>query len=497
MGTNLSSIKVVPYDENSYYIGSTKKRTNKIANGKGKFVDASGNMYIGTFKNNKYDGYGTINYNIDDFVDDEGEIKDEYRHEHLAYEGDWKDNVRHGKGQLTFCDGTTYIGSFELDEMHGKGKIFYQNGDYYIGDFSLGVQHGKGSLYNCNDEKLYDGRWVNNCFHGKGTYYYTNGNIRYQGNWYKSLAHGLGILYNDDKTVKFYGMFDNGVECESYMKESDDELPLESIKKTNSGKRRRLSKLIESPQMKPMAPPQSITTRTTKPEFVVQRQPSKLSVDDPQDEMSPLSLESLTPTKEIVKKNPIQICVDRGTIKNNTTVSDTLGLQEKTKANNILQALNRSSQNVVVSRSPKQPKSYNYNPETLDNALKNAVCSPRNPHVTKNPLLAATRNEFISNRNILATKKNGVKEAFNPLLAISPAKRILETKRSRTPDISMMPSAPPARAPENGTRFKLSNYLPGFNTKYKAKNEKEVKSTNPLHDTISRNKKKTLQAQIT
>lgn len=242
MGHKSSKVAVLPYKNDSFYVGRTKVDElshSHVASGKGKFIDEDENIYMGQFKNNKYHGWGTMHMNYQKQLRD---IKQERKHElHIkqyddstdsasddgtnaleqyfqrrlnnvptVYQGQWQSNCKHGKGIMHFIDGSKYEGDFEYDEIHGKGKFFYQSGEYYIGQFSCGIQHGSGALYTMNDAKIYDGKWLDNRFHGKGTFYSVQGKKLYHGMWKQGLAHGLGILYKKDETIEAYGRFDEG-----------------------------------------------------------------------------------------------------------------------------------------------------------------------------------------------------------------------------------------------------------------------------------------------
>ena len=63
-----------------------------------------------------------------------------------------------------------YEGEFKRNEYHGKGEYHYGDGDYYKGDWKDSKYHGQGAEYSnrlnktwvgeyCNDEKV-DGNWV-------------------------------------------------------------------------------------------------------------------------------------------------------------------------------------------------------------------------------------------------------------------------------------------------------------------------------------------------
>ena len=138
MGTLSSKHQIVPFSENSYYIGPTNKKDE--LNGKGKYVDEFGNCYVGHFKNNNFNGYGIMDYNNYSYTS-ESDILPTF------YEGNWKDNSKHGKGKIQYNNESKYVGSFKFDELHGKGKYIFPDGMYYIGKLKLGTITGFGTLY--------------------------------------------------------------------------------------------------------------------------------------------------------------------------------------------------------------------------------------------------------------------------------------------------------------------------------------------------------------
>ena len=40
----------------------------------------------------------------------------------------WKDNQAHGKGQYIHANGDKYVGEFLHDKFHGKGEYLYEDG---------------------------------------------------------------------------------------------------------------------------------------------------------------------------------------------------------------------------------------------------------------------------------------------------------------------------------------------------------------------------------
>lgn len=41
-----------------------------------------------------------------------------------SYDGEWKDDMMHGKGTLIDGDGSKYVGQFFENAMHGKGIMY-------------------------------------------------------------------------------------------------------------------------------------------------------------------------------------------------------------------------------------------------------------------------------------------------------------------------------------------------------------------------------------
>ena len=62
-----------------------------------------------------------------------------------CYEGDNKENVRHGQGLMHYKTwGEKYNGSWVKDNRVGKGVLSFNNGDIYTGEFKLNVPWGIG-----------------------------------------------------------------------------------------------------------------------------------------------------------------------------------------------------------------------------------------------------------------------------------------------------------------------------------------------------------------
>jgi len=202
MGGLTSKQKVIPLENNSFYVGNVRKENYKeIIDGKGILTDEQGNKYSGNFKKGAFDGYGEIYYqNIGEDI-----IYPVY------YKGYWKNNFKHGKGLMIYSDGSSYQGSFYFNELNNFGKYTYPDGSYYLGNFSNGFQSGKGKLFTISHQLIYHGEWFMNQYHGYGKLYSSKNNKPiYVGNFKHHLYHGTGKLYHKKGIIIKNGIFVNG-----------------------------------------------------------------------------------------------------------------------------------------------------------------------------------------------------------------------------------------------------------------------------------------------
>ena len=75
------------------------------------------------------------------------------------YEGEWKDNVHHGRGVYVHADGWVYNGDFVEGTWTGQGKFTWPDGSKYEGGWKNRRQHGQGSSYNPEGHLLYRGEY--------------------------------------------------------------------------------------------------------------------------------------------------------------------------------------------------------------------------------------------------------------------------------------------------------------------------------------------------
>ncbi|MFN0215473.1 MAG: caspase family protein, partial [Saprospiraceae bacterium] len=117
------------------------------------------------------------------------------------YTGQFKNSLRHGKGKMTYTDGSIYEGPFNYGKKQGDGgTITYINGDKYAGQWSGDLPNGRGKYFFKTKER-YEGNFVNGEFDGQGTMYYADG-AYFTGGWKKSKKHGSGTLVSTDGEQK-------------------------------------------------------------------------------------------------------------------------------------------------------------------------------------------------------------------------------------------------------------------------------------------------------
>ncbi len=60
--------------------------------------------------------------------------------------GAWRADRRHGKGHMSFRDGSCYEGAWALGERNGLGRMRAPGGDVFVGAFTDGLRMGPGML---------------------------------------------------------------------------------------------------------------------------------------------------------------------------------------------------------------------------------------------------------------------------------------------------------------------------------------------------------------
>lgn len=122
----------------------------------------------------------------------------------ISYEGDTLNGAKHGIGRLRM-NGSTYEGEFREDQKHGQGVLTWDDGRQYRGQFEDGKFHGS-AVMTWPDGRKYSGQYVDDRKHGEGTFSWQDGR-RYQGQWVVGKRHGIG-MYTNAKVLTRTGMWE-------------------------------------------------------------------------------------------------------------------------------------------------------------------------------------------------------------------------------------------------------------------------------------------------
>lgn len=136
----------------------------------------------------------------------------------FVYEGDFKDDMAHGQGKITYKDGSSYEGTFAFSEPDGKGVFSLSNGFVYTGDIVGGYFNGWGSKTNLlKDSTIVDafvGTFNADQLSGIGMHQYPDG-VKEIGEFQKSKLHGLGVVIHPNGGIEV-GMYKKGKLDEEY-----------------------------------------------------------------------------------------------------------------------------------------------------------------------------------------------------------------------------------------------------------------------------------------
>jgi hypothetical protein len=110
-----------------------------------------------------------------------------------VYSGDWVRGRRHGRGKLSFLDGSFYRGEFRDDQMWGKGiYVDATDGTQYDGEWYKNMRQGFGTLID-GLGTIYHGEFWANMKHGPGQQHNLDGSV-YNGKWEGNLVKGTGTV---------------------------------------------------------------------------------------------------------------------------------------------------------------------------------------------------------------------------------------------------------------------------------------------------------------
>jgi hypothetical protein len=133
------------------------------------------------------------------------------------FEGSFLDNKKHGLGVISYADGRIFDGTFQLDRRMGKGRMIYVDGSTYWGNWSNdSLRHGRGKL-TLPDGSIYDGEFDNGSIEGHGRMTLPDGRW-YLGEWTDGKKNGIGLEVTAGGLLSHEGTFCNDfpVICSSF-----------------------------------------------------------------------------------------------------------------------------------------------------------------------------------------------------------------------------------------------------------------------------------------
>ena len=138
----------------------------------------------------------------------------------LKYEGGYMFKNYHGYGKLLLSKDESYEGEFIDGVYDGKGTYFWKKENIkFVGNWRNNIRHGKGKIYE-KKSLIFSGIWKNNLRNGIGQKY-KNGSMVYDGVWKDDEKHGFGKEYDDVGNIIREGIWEN----DKFSKEiTDDEL---------------------------------------------------------------------------------------------------------------------------------------------------------------------------------------------------------------------------------------------------------------------------------
>jgi hypothetical protein len=111
-----------------------------------------------------------------------------------TYQGQMKNRLRYGFGELVEKDGSMYEGYWNNDKKNGIGRYFMADGKVYDGVWANGLMNGQGRLYISANE-YYEGSFEGGYKSGIGRYYLPDGSY-FEAVWDNGKHVGEGVFHN-------------------------------------------------------------------------------------------------------------------------------------------------------------------------------------------------------------------------------------------------------------------------------------------------------------
>jgi hypothetical protein len=221
--------------------------------------------YTGKVKNCLRDGMGTYKFSHggNDCFQYEGTWTKGVRQGHdghftvsgySQYTGDFANGEITGVGRRTWADGRVYEGEFLNGEMCGNGKWSNHSGsERYEGQFKDNKRHGFGTLQSKSD--IYRGEFSKNQFHGPGVYLYSRQCI-IKSVFKNNLMNGPTLIKWLKHGTLEVGMVEGYAEGKGYFVAEDDSFDYEGAWEAGYPSYPLIAKYIWSDIEKPAVVPQ-------------------------------------------------------------------------------------------------------------------------------------------------------------------------------------------------------------------------------------------------
>ena len=131
-----------------------------------------------------------------------------YKNNNIKLNGYWENNLLLNGTEYWENKAIKYEGSFKDDKYFGESIIYLNNGNihYEASTFLNEYKYGNGKEYDCCNQLIYDGDWINNMKTGYGKIY-KNNLLYYSGFLLNNKKEGHGKLFLTN--TKYIGNFSN------------------------------------------------------------------------------------------------------------------------------------------------------------------------------------------------------------------------------------------------------------------------------------------------
>jgi len=146
-----------------------------------------GQLYQGQFKDQMKHGKGVLHFQVP-------------RIGRLVYEGEFVQDKKHGYGVLTWPDGRRYTGHFANDDFDGAATMTWPDGNKYVGHFANDDFDGAATM-TWPDGNKYVGHYANGKKDGMGVLSYPSGS-KCVAHFRRGERHGSFTYFKADGTKK-------------------------------------------------------------------------------------------------------------------------------------------------------------------------------------------------------------------------------------------------------------------------------------------------------